>query len=438
MGADVVEVGVIGQGVLGDDVDVAAVEAGIQPVLGRRERLGEDHVGGAEATRIGPAVEHGMRRHGRVKRDAVGVFGGLAVAGVAAGLEHVMSEPVAEEMSPLLVVAPVREDRVERNEGEDGQDRCDANLLTVEEDPSGERQRQGQAQGARHSQDGEDRAQINIDQFVQVEGAGHGTAHQHPEADVALVVLGHQQGCHDRQPVAHRQRDDGVGRGEEDLHQLLGRLVDARVEEDQQQNGQTQVDGREADEPGPFAEAHLLEEGKGHETHEEVGPVEFFPGSLGVHPQLAEDHHRIGTRVGLFILAPGEGMDESLPSARVAPVHGRVRGRGDGHVQVEGGTQREGQPCDQHHMELVAEFASLRCQPKHGGQRSEAHQIVDHEHGQIALEGVDLAGEVGQQAQEPDDGVAQEEVPAQSLVGRCDGDFDAHGGHDQGLVIAQA
>ena len=89
-------------------------------------------------------------------------------------------------------------------------------------------------------------------------------------------------------------------------------------------------------------------------------------------------------------------------------------------------------------MNLVAEFARFRGQPEHGGQRSEADQVVDHEHGQIAFEGVNLAGEMGQQAQEPDDGVAQEEVPAQALVGRRDGDFDAHGGHDQGLVITEA
>ena len=81
-----------------------------------------------------------MRGHGRVEGDAVGAFGGLAVPGIAAGLEHVMAEPVAEEVPALLVVAPVRQDRVEGNQGEDDQNRCDANLLTVEENPSGEGQ----------------------------------------------------------------------------------------------------------------------------------------------------------------------------------------------------------------------------------------------------------------------------------------------------------
>ncbi|MFN9905140.1 MAG: hypothetical protein ACK56F_03310, partial [bacterium] len=109
VGADVVEVGVIGQGVLGDDVHVAAVEARVEAVLGRGERLGEDHVGRAETSWVGAAVENGMRGHGRVERHAVGVLGRLAMPGIASGLEHVVAEPVPEEVPALLVVAPVRE-----------------------------------------------------------------------------------------------------------------------------------------------------------------------------------------------------------------------------------------------------------------------------------------------------------------------------------------
>ena len=81
-------------------------------------------------------------------------------------------------------------------------------------------------------------------------------------------------------------------------------------------------------------------------------------------------------------------------------------------------------------MKLVAEFAGLRREPKHGSQRSKADQIVDHEHRQIALKGMNFAGEVGQQAQKPDDGIAEEKVPTQTLVSRRDSHLDAHGCHD--------
>ena len=83
-------------------------------------------------------------------RDVQSPYSGM-LPGVAAGLKHVMPEPVPEEVAALLVVAPVREDRVEGDQGEDGQDRCDANLLMVEENPSGEGQRQCQAQGTGHT-----------------------------------------------------------------------------------------------------------------------------------------------------------------------------------------------------------------------------------------------------------------------------------------------
>ena len=51
---------------------------------------------------------------------------------------------------------------------------------------------------------------------------------------------------------------------------------------------------------------------------------------------------------------------------------------------------------------------------------------------------MNFAGEVGQQAQKPDDGVAEEKVPTQALVSRRDSHLDAHSSHDQGLVIAEA
>ena len=65
MRADVAKISAIGQGVLGDDIDIAAVEVLVLQRLAvvGRETLTEDGVGWAKAPRIGAAVEHRVLRH---------------------------------------------------------------------------------------------------------------------------------------------------------------------------------------------------------------------------------------------------------------------------------------------------------------------------------------------------------------------------------------
>ena len=61
--ADVVQIRAVGQGVLGDDIDIAPVEFGIAALLGRDEAFAEDHVGRTKPSRIGAPIEHRALRH---------------------------------------------------------------------------------------------------------------------------------------------------------------------------------------------------------------------------------------------------------------------------------------------------------------------------------------------------------------------------------------
>ena len=134
VGADVVEVGAVGQRVLGDERHVAPVVGRVHEVAlaGGREALAEDHVGRIETSGIGAAVEHGVAVHlgidqfalGRLHQflAALGIVGELARRGILERRrEHVVAEPVAEVVTALLVVRPVREDGPRRHGADDDQ-----------------------------------------------------------------------------------------------------------------------------------------------------------------------------------------------------------------------------------------------------------------------------------------------------------------------------
>src|SRR6266478_1802856 len=78
MGADVVQVSAVRQCVLGDNINVAAIEMLVLRRLAivRREAFAEDHVSWAEAPRISPAVKYRILCHFRKDRFAVRPFEG--------------------------------------------------------------------------------------------------------------------------------------------------------------------------------------------------------------------------------------------------------------------------------------------------------------------------------------------------------------------------
>src|SRR5207248_593402 len=128
---DVVEVGRVGESVLGDHVNVAAVEGLIFARLAivRSEAFAKYHIGRAKAARIGAAEENGVARHFRKKRLVIGAFKWR--------LEHVMAEPVAEHMTVLIAFEPMSETGVEGKENKKAEGdaespaRCEAGRLAL-------------------------------------------------------------------------------------------------------------------------------------------------------------------------------------------------------------------------------------------------------------------------------------------------------------------
>src|SRR5688572_20870757 len=109
MRADVVQVRAVRQGVLRDEIDIAPIKLRVTRLLARgNEALAKDHVSRIEAAWISPPEEDGVACH-------FGVDWLVVLVRVERGSEHVMAEPVAEEVSPLFVFLPMRHNRPDRH-----------------------------------------------------------------------------------------------------------------------------------------------------------------------------------------------------------------------------------------------------------------------------------------------------------------------------------
>ena len=126
MGADVAQIGAVGQGVLSDEVNVPAIEGRVMRLFaGRNEALAKNHVSGVEPPRVRAAEQDGVRRHLRVNQVALWplhhglplllVVAQFAIGSLERRSEHVVPEPVAEQMPVLLVFFPMGQDGVGRH-----------------------------------------------------------------------------------------------------------------------------------------------------------------------------------------------------------------------------------------------------------------------------------------------------------------------------------
>src|SRR5205823_220021 len=112
MRADVIEIRAVRQGVLRDDINIAAVKVLVLQRLAfvRDEALAKNRVRRTETTRVRAAVQYRILGHLRVQR--------LAVRPFERWREHIMAEPIPKPMSALLIVRPVRHDGVDWHQGE--------------------------------------------------------------------------------------------------------------------------------------------------------------------------------------------------------------------------------------------------------------------------------------------------------------------------------
>ena len=121
MRADVAEVSAVGQRVLRNQINVAAVENRIFGLLaGRNEALTKDHVSRVKAAGIGPTEEHSVPIHFGIDQVATRLFhqlfaqlfviAQLSVRPFERRRKHVMPKPISEIMPALLVVFPMRHD----------------------------------------------------------------------------------------------------------------------------------------------------------------------------------------------------------------------------------------------------------------------------------------------------------------------------------------
>ena len=90
-------------------------------------------------------------------------------------------------------------------------------------------------------------------------------------------------------------------------------------------------------------------------------------------PNLAEEPARLGDqvgRVGLFVLAAADRVEEALHRARVAPLHRRIGHARNRHVEVERNPQHPEPGHDQHRLPVGPQAFGPDGQPDAGDQRT--------------------------------------------------------------------
>ena len=131
LGAKILQISPVGERVLCDEINVAAVKVRVHRLAARRhETFAEDHVSRDKASGIGAAEQNRIPGHFRV--DAVW------------RCEHVMPKPVAEPVVALFTVGPVHQCRIAGNRSEGDQGDAQRNFLAKH--PYRTKEKQGHSQ----------------------------------------------------------------------------------------------------------------------------------------------------------------------------------------------------------------------------------------------------------------------------------------------------
>ena len=100
------------------------------------------------------------------------------MAGITTRFEHIVTEPISEQMTALFIIAPVRENGIKWNEDKESENGGKGDGSSVNDDPESEGDRQDEAKQTGHPQDGKHRFVINADDLIKIEGASNRTAEE--------------------------------------------------------------------------------------------------------------------------------------------------------------------------------------------------------------------------------------------------------------------
>ena len=256
-------------------------------------------------------------------------------------------------MPILFIVRPMLADGIDRHQQERAEQEAGHLLAEREED---EQHENGEAcpEDRRETQHLVGRVLEGRRHVVKGEGRRHAGSSEGEGAE-ALVVRAQgreQQG----QAVADGHGDDDVRGDEERLVQREALAVGRGVEQLQQERPEHKVERHQPQQPGPLARLKPPEEKERDDAEGEIDEIEFFDRATDQEPpdvlrvvrdEIGGLRHDVVARahggMNALILAAGEGMYETADGARIAPVQGRVRHRGQRHVNVEECARRERQ-----------------------------------------------------------------------------------------------
>ena len=189
---------------------------------------------------------------------------------------------------------------------------------------------------------------------------------------------------------------------------------------------------------------HLQEEEdqEGDQRQQQHHDREFVQCAQCVHTHLIEEDQQVIGRLGRFILTAGQRVEEASHRPGVTPVHGRVRHGGDRHEEIEHIGQQPGKAGGEHGGDIVPPFLQhvlvFHRQINVADDGGDAHGDEDTEDGFLRVQVRVLAVDRADQRVEEDHRIAHQHLAAEGRIDQDDHHFQAHGGHQQRLVVRKA
>jgi len=109
----------------------------------------------------------------------------------------------------------------------------------------------------------------------------------------------------------------------------------------------------------------LKEKRERHEGYQSINPIEFLNNAFTQHSQLGQEDARMADDVAgisLFILTAGEGVNETLDGAGIAPFHGRIGHAGERHIEIKRGAEDPAATADKHEQAFVSQLPGIDCE----------------------------------------------------------------------------
>ena len=151
------------------------------------------------------------------------------------------------------------------------------------------------------------------------------------------LILRAQKTCQQSHPIAREQGHHHMRGSEKDSIEILALSIRRRVEQDHEDDGKTEEDATQPNEPCLFPTSNFFPDNQWQKPHKGHHGGEFGAQSFEIKGHLLDESQNRAGWVCTLILPTTEGVNKAIPGARIAPIHRGIGGRSQRHVKIKTG-----------------------------------------------------------------------------------------------------